>query len=143
MAIVLTACLGPPDNPARRAEAMAVADAFLHAVSGGQADRGWSLLHPYSQEDWGDQAAWVEAAGKADWSRFAFTVLRTRYCDGVMCPVDLDVPGAAASVPDFIRARDAGVVILDPPPDDENTAEIWVWLPDLFRGRGGIMVPPP
>jgi hypothetical protein len=60
-----------------------------------------------------------------------------------MCPVDGDIPGAAASVPDFIRARDAGVVILDPPPDDENTAEIWVWLPDFFRGRGGIMVPPP
>jgi hypothetical protein len=144
MAIVLTACSGTPDNPARRAEAMGVADAFLRAVSGGQLDRGWSLLHPYSQEDWGNEAAWVEAAGKADWSRFAFTELRTRYCDdGVICPVDLEIPGGPGSVPDLISSADAGVTFgLDERPE-RMRAEIWIWLPDLLRGPGGIMVPKP
>ena len=141
-ALVVTACSGPPDNPARRADARELADACLHAVGGGQPDHGWSLLHPYSQEDWGGEAAWVEAAGEADWTRFAFTVLETRYCDdGVICPVDLEIPGGPASVPALVSSSDAGVIFGLDARADATRAEIWVWLPDILRGRGGIMVP--
>src|SRR5262245_48302461 len=140
LAIVLVGCGGPPDNPARRAQARQVAEAFVRAVSGGEADRGWSLLHPYSRDDWANQAPWVEAAADADWSRFAFTVLEARYCDdGVICPIDLEFPAGASSVPAFIRSSDAGIIFPRDDRADGDRAEIWIWLPDLLRGPGGIM----
>ena len=145
LALALVAC-GPPDNPGRREQAERLAREFLAAVAGGRADRGWSLIHPDSREDWGDEDHWVDAAAATDWTGFEVSVLRARYCDdGVFCPVGLEIPGGDESIPDLLRSRDrsSGVVPLDELEGIDGNAEMWVVLADILRGHGGVSVPPP
>jgi hypothetical protein len=143
VAITILALAGcAPDNPSRRSEAVDLAERYLRALIGGEADRGWSLLHQSAQDEWESQEEYVAAAADADWSRFEFTVLEAAYCDdGVFCPVALDIPNGRDSVPEPFRS-----------PDDRNTsgilfrlyegvpgnAELWVVLSDFLRGPGGV-----
>lgn len=144
VAAVLSACTGPSDAPDKQEQAARWADAYLQAVSGAAEDRGWSLLHPGSQQQWKDEAAYVAAAESADWSEFTFEVLDTLYCDdGVMCQVLVDVPGGLDAAPNFLRIpeKDGAVGLRF---DEEETipgnARMAVWLPDLLRGPGGVML---
>lgn len=144
LASALAACTGPSDRPNKQKQAAEWAREFLVAVSGGGEDRGWSLLHPWSQAEWPDEAAYVAAAESADWSTFEFEVLETLYCDdGVMCQVLVDVPGGFDATPEFLRLpeKDGAVGLrFDDVHGIPGNARMAVWLPDLLRGPGGVML---
>lgn len=140
--LVLGGCVGPPDNPGRRQQAAELADRYLHALVGGEPDRGWSLLHATARDEWGSEAAYVALAEATDWSSFDFTVLGPMYCDdGIMCPVALDLPNGPDSVPEGYRGTDSrnsiGIFFRESEGLPGN-AELPVVLPDVIRGEGGV-----
>jgi hypothetical protein len=143
LAVILVAgCLQPPDNPDRRQQAVELADRYLHALVGGEPDRGWSLLHPTARDEWGSEAAYVGAADGADWSQFDFSVREALYCDdGIICPVALDLPGGRESIPHAFRSpdgRDSIGIVFREVEDLPGNAELTVVLPDFLRGAGGV-----
>jgi hypothetical protein len=146
-AMLLAACIGgPPDNPKRRAEAAELAERYLAAVAGAEADRGWSLLTDSARAEWASEAAWVASLEAAHWSGFDVSVIEVISCDdGYICPVALQVSNGPASVPLLDGAprhhRTLGIRFRS----DEGAAgnaEITVVLPDLLRGPGGVAPPP-
>lgn len=70
---------------------------YLHAVAGGQPDRGWSLLHPDSKRAYDSREQYVELAAAANWERFTWRVAEAdaAYCEdgGVYCQVRLEIAG--------------------------------------------------
>jgi hypothetical protein len=57
-------------------EAQSLIESYLAQASAGNGDRGWSLLHPRTQEShWGgDPAAYEAEADSQDWARFRWSV---------------------------------------------------------------------
>lgn len=143
LTIATTSCAEPTDTPERRADAEAIAHDFLTALTGAADDRGWSMLHSASRDGWSAEEEYVAAVERADWTSFQFRVIETLFCDdGVMCSVTVKVAGGVGAVPDFLRlpgkSSAAGLRFEDPGQPDHAT--LWVWLPDVFRGPGGVML---
>lgn len=87
--LTLTACVrvGEPVDPQHAgtpAEAAAIATEWLQAVSGGEADRGWSLLHPLTQERLygNDPDRYAADAAGTDWNGFGWDIEREPVWDG-------------------------------------------------------------
>lgn len=139
-AMALAGCA--PDNPGRRSEAAEIVTRYLRALSGAEADRGWSLLHPSARDEWGGREEYVVAAAEADWSEFEFTVLEALYCDdGVICPVALDVPNGRESVPEPFRSpddRNSSGILFRSVEGLPGNAELFVVLWGWMRGPGGV-----
>lgn len=57
----------PPDE---------VVASFLAAASGGEADRGWSLLHPVTRAEMfgNDREAYIASAGNGAWDSFTWEI---------------------------------------------------------------------
>lgn len=118
------------DTAARRQEAVDPAKRYIDAVRGGEADRGWSLLHPSAQDAWDSEADYVTVAENADWSTFTAVGVEALYCDdGVICPVVLDVESGEGSVPGFLHA-----------PEKRASAGIYFRSVDGFPGNAEIIV---
>lgn len=140
--MMVAGCTQPPDNPDRRQQAVELADRYLQALVGAEADRGWSLLHPSARDEWTSREAYLAAAEQADWSRFDVIVVEALYCDdGIICPVALDLPNGPESVPEAFRSPDNrnSIGILFREADGlPGNAELTVVLSDFFRGEGGV-----
>jgi hypothetical protein len=99
LVVGLASCLG--SDPALRL------DAYLRAVAGAEADRGWSYLgeHIQSEAYGGDQARYVADAEAADWSALRWTdpsVVQEN--DGAVL-VEVQLESDVDSVPDFLLEK--------------------------------------
>lgn len=102
-ALLATSCV---TTDARIREARGIADGYLTAVSTHTPDRGWSLLHPMAQETYGPYERYGATAAAIDWSSFRWRQVnleRSAICDdGVICIIELEMEGGAASIPRFL-----------------------------------------
>jgi hypothetical protein len=88
-------------------EAATIAEKYLTAVAGDEADFGWSLLHEPARTSWGTYEEYEQAVRSADWSAFSFNVRGGSTCyDDAACTVCVELPGGLESVPPFLRATD-------------------------------------
>jgi hypothetical protein len=103
-AVALVACSGTPVT--RVEDARGIAQRYLIAVSTDTPDRGWSLLHPMAQEVYGPYERYVATAAAIDWSGFHWRQVGLEggaVCDdGVICIIELEIEGGAASIPRFL-----------------------------------------
>jgi len=71
--------------------------AYLEAVAGAEADRGWSLLLPDSRRAYDGRDQYVELTMAADWEDFSWRLAEpeSSYCEdgGVYCQVRLHIAG--------------------------------------------------
>jgi hypothetical protein len=113
IAATVVSCGGTPLT--RVADARGIAQGYLIAVSTDTPDRGWSLLQPMAQEIYGPYERYVATAAAIDWSGFRWRQLDregSAACDdGVICVIELEIEGGAASIPPFL---------IEPEWDDEN-----------------------
>jgi hypothetical protein len=88
-----------PSHAGTPAEAEKIAVDWLAAVSGSQEDRGWSLLHPLTQERiYGrSQEAYLSEVGAIDWSGFEWEIARRPIWDGNWL-LTVDLPGETDAV---------------------------------------------
>lgn len=146
--LVLCACTlesTGSDTPLRRAAAADIANRYLAAVAGGEADYGWSML--FTQSQWQGYEHYERVVSDADWSDFAVSVSEAGVCDdGWRCQVCLHVAGERDSVPEFLLSTpgsaDAGIRFFDVPADCGN-AELVVALPILPLSPSGVELSPP
>ncbi len=95
------------------AAAVAKAAAYLDAVRGGAADRGWSLLLPSDRASvFTDEPTYTSLAASSDWDGFTWEVIEAR-CDDGACTVWLAIAGPD-TIPDVlargaVRHREDGV----------------------------------
>ena len=86
---ILTGCdaFGEPADPGHAgtpAEAEEIAETWLTAVSGDRGDRGWSLLHPLTQERLysGSPDRYLGDVESVDWRQFEWELVRPAVWDG-------------------------------------------------------------
>jgi len=95
------------------AAAAAKAEAYLAAVGGGAADRGWSFLLPGERDSvFADEKTYRAQAESSDWDDFTWEVVEAQ-CDDGACTVWLAIPQAealpAVLTEGAIRYRNDGV----------------------------------
>jgi hypothetical protein len=126
-------------DPLEPQEAAQGLSAYLAAVTGGASDRGWSLLHSDLKRRYpGGEAAYVQAATTADWTKFQWTMVDLRRDDQIYCG-HLDVPNGLASAPAFLRDPASGVVQFVAKPDRlpaGHEAIVCISLASDSRGKG-------
>lgn len=93
----VSAGLGDPQHAGSSAEAEGIAMDWLAAVSSDVTDRGWSLLHPLSQERLyqNDPELYVADAELIEWSEFKWGVSRSPVWDGNYM-LTISLPGSTA-----------------------------------------------
>jgi hypothetical protein len=104
--------------------AESIAEAYFAALTSGQPDFGWSLLHPHSYPSWTGYEVYEETV-RENLGDLTVDVTTNTYChDGVVCEVCLHVPGGIDSVPEFMRATDNkgldGILFVKEPLDCGN-----------------------
>jgi hypothetical protein len=72
LAVALLACGRPPTEPA-----VALVESYLERLTSDAPDRGWSLLHPVTQETHfnGDLNSYLERVTAHDWSAFGWKIV--------------------------------------------------------------------
>jgi hypothetical protein len=102
---------------------------YFTAVTSGEPDYGWSLLHPHTRQEW-PYEEYERTVVAADWSRFRVTATAAIHCNvDDPCLVCLEIPGGAASVPPFLHATENRVtdgIIFDTAPRECGNAVVGV-----------------
>jgi hypothetical protein len=82
-----------------QADARARATDYLTAVTGGNEDRGWTLLEGSGRAEYASEEAYRHMMGAADWSRFSWEVADA-HCDDGVCTLILRLPNGRSSIPE-------------------------------------------
>lgn len=116
----MTACSSTPD---RRTAAASTVNAYLSAVRGGAADRGWTLLaEELRGKAFADEETYRRLAETADWSDFGWHVSDVVLDDPTLAIVTLGLP--SAGTPTFLSG--SGVWSIISPNAVGTEATIWV-----------------
>ena len=127
-AVALTSAPGPEDR----------FEAYLRAVAGGEADRGWHYLGRDTQQLGyeNDQSLYLRDAAAADWTAFRWAGADVVLTDDGVAEVQVKLRSPASSVPAFLIARRLvyGVCAAD----GGAPVAVGVFADDRFLGPGEL-----
>ena len=91
LAVALLACGRPPTAPA-----VGLVESYLERLTSDAPDRGWSLLHPVTQESHfnGDLNTYLELVADDDWSSFGWEIVAAEEDEPGSYEVVIRVAGA-------------------------------------------------